>query len=143
MLKFKWSSGHRPEYKTLRSTGADIKARESITIPGHSMRLVPVGVWIEDSGTDYGVEYDIQLRARSSLFKQTDCILSNGVGTIDSDFRDEIQVPLYNTLAHPTLIPKGMSIAQLVIATAYPQFEFFKRNDERDGGFGSTTEEKR
>lgn len=103
------------------------------------MRLVPVGVWIDECDGDY----DIQVRARSSLFRKFDCILANGVGTIDSDYRDEIQVPLYNTLDHPVTVPAGSSLAQLVISSMVREPSFTVEETERSGGFGSTDKKRR
>ena len=137
MLKFRWKEGHRPVYKTGLSTGADLTSTQEVTIPGNSMRLVPLGVWIKESD---GI-YDIQLRARSSLFRKWDCLLANGVGTIDMDYRDEIQAPLYNTLPHPITIPAGTPLVQLVIGKGCQVKDFLNTQETRKGGFGSTDRE--
>jgi dUTP pyrophosphatase len=101
------------------------------------MALVPVGVWIEEWTNEL---YDIQIRAKSSLFSKTGCMLANGVGTIDCDYRDEIQVMLYNTRDEPCPISNGQSIAQIVLGQSGRFLDFAMIDKSREGGFGSTGE---
>lgn len=98
------------------------------------MRLVPMGLWIQSCEQ----LLDIQVRAKSSLFRKTGCILANGFGTIDTDYRDEIQVPLLNLSAEYITIPAGTALTQLVVTNCIDMPEFLRSGKERLGGFGST-----
>lgn len=86
--------------------------------------------------------YDIQIRARSSLFGRFGCILSNGLGTVEVDFPDTICALVYNLDAYRLVtIPAGESIVQMVLydqkgLVCYPEFP--REDVDRDGGFGST-----
>ena len=133
-MKFRWKPGHKPEYKTSLSTGADLKSTKDITIPGRTCVLIPLGVWIDECDD----LLDIQLRARSSTFRKWDLLLANGVGTIDADYRDEIAAPMYNTLSHPVTVPAGTPLVQLVVCPAIDHPEFNRGGQQRLGGFGST-----
>ena len=81
---------------------------------------------------------DIQIRAKSSLFGKTGCLLANGVGTIDSDYRDEIKIPLFNTANKSVVIDAGFAIAQIIVAPVVDVPEFARSGNVRLGGFGST-----
>jgi dUTP pyrophosphatase len=82
-----------------------------------------------------------QLRARSGLSTKNGITLSNSVGTIDSDYRNELKVPVINLDASPYEIGLGDRIAQLIIAP-YKRVELEEVEEleetERIGGFGSS-----
>ena len=102
-----------PEYKTDGSSGLDLLAATSheIVIPPKERGLVPTGLQI---GLPHGFEG--QVRPRSGLALREGIAILNAPGTIDSDYRGEIQVILYNTHSEPFTVTRGMRIAQLVIA---------------------------
>ena len=99
--------------------------------------LIPTGLFIElPSG------YEAQIRARSGLAIKYGIGLVNGVGTIDSDYRGEIQVPLINWGREDFLIRDGDRIAQMVVASYERVFwqpaEELGETDRGGGGFGHT-----
>lgn len=138
MLKFRWEQGFQPTYKTKLSVGADLRASKKMEIPPLSMRKIPLGIWV----TEANEIYDIQIRARSSLFSRFGCILTNGIGTGDTDFRDEIWTPVYNLHSYNLVtIPKDTPIVQMVLfdqrgLVCHP--EFSRLDEDRIGGDGST-----
>ena len=80
---------------------------------------------------------ELQIRARSGLaFKHGIC-LSNGVGTIDADYPDEICVLLSNTSTESFVIEKGMRVGQMTQNLVY-RIQGLEVGGERTGGFGST-----
>jgi len=86
--------------------------------------------------------YEAQVRPRSGLSSRYGVTLINSPGTIDSDYRGEISVPLINHGEHPVEIHRAMRIAQMVIA-AVPQVKMVEVEDLEEtgrgsGGFGHT-----
>lgn len=138
MLTFTWKPGLCPEYATTASSGADIKAAEDTLIAPGSCVLVPTGVWIQ--GCDEIL--DIQIRAKSSLFRKFGCMMVNGVGTVDCDYRQEFMVPLFNLTDKPVTIPAKVGIAQIVINPVRIHAEFVHCEQLRIGGFGSTDRDR-
>lgn len=125
---------------TAFSSGADLVARVSTRLEPGARVLVPTGVWIQDvlwTKVPEGFVPELQVRARSSLSLKRGLMLANGVGTIDADFRQEIQVMLYNASAEAVALNAGERIAQLVcqLVAVIPGL---KRGQARVGGFGST-----
>ena len=86
--------------------------------------------------------YEAQVRPRSGLALRDGIVLPNAPGTIDSDYRGEIQVILLNTGEKPFRVLRGDRIAQLVIApVARAEWELVERLDDTErgsGGFGHT-----
>jgi len=128
-----------PEYATAGSAGADLRAYldEPVTLQPGERRLVPTGLFVE---LPPGVE--AQIRARSGLAIKHGIGLVNGVGTVDSDYRGEWNVPMINWGQEPFTINNGDRIAQVVFTT-YIQAEFeaaeeVNETDRGAGGFGST-----
>ena len=84
----------------------------------------------------------MQIRARSGLAVKHGIGLTNGVGTIDSDYRGEIKVSLINWGDEPFTVNNGDRIAQMVVAryeSAYlEQVEQLSETDRGEGGFGHT-----
>ena len=105
-------------------------------MPGER-RLIPTGLYVQ---LPQGIE--AQVRARSGLSIKHGIGLVNGVGTVDSDYRGEWNVPLINFSDEPYIINDGDRIAQ-VIFSEYTQVDF-KLTEEIDetergsGGFGHT-----
>jgi len=136
------SDNPNPEYKTEGSAGFDIAVSKTTVISSASASLVPTGIHvIIPQG------YEGQLRLRSSMWKKA-VIMPNAPGTIDSDYRGEIKIPIRNVAPYQSItLEKGERIAQLVISKVsqknleYVTAEEFSSYDETlrgSGGFGST-----
>lgn len=116
VLKIRRRSGTEdlppPRYMTEHSAGLDLYASndEPITIAPGDVRLVPTGLFLE-----IPPGYEGQVRARSGLALKHGLILPNAPGTIDADYRGELQVILANCSHTPYTITRGMRFAQLVI----------------------------
>ena len=138
-LKIISKSGILPKYETAGSAGFDIRAyiEEPMTLAPGERKLVPTGLYFQlEPG------YEAQVRARSGLAIKKGIGLVNGIGTIDSDYRGEVCVPLINWGQEDFIIENGDRIAQVVIAK-YEQvtFELTDTIDETErgaGGFGHT-----
>ncbi len=128
--------GKLPQYKTKGAAAADLSASETVMIPPRSYVLVPTGISIALPHNTVGLVF-----ARSGLATKG-LTLANGVGVIDSDYRGEIKVCLYNMNEYPFEIQTGDRIAQLAV-TWCPQFSWLSvtgldSTDRGSGGFGST-----
>lgn len=131
-----------PEYKTMGSSGMDLRAANEspILLKPFERTLVPTGLFLE-----IPLGYEGQVRARSGLSIKNGITLINAVGTIDSDYRGEIKIPLVNLSNEEYTISYGDRIAQLVIAK-YERVELEQVESQLDleetargeGGFGST-----
>ena len=139
IIKIKSDKGNMPSYETIGSAGADIKASlsEPITLLPGERRLIPTGMYVE---LPEGVE--AQIRARSGLSIRHGITMINGVGTVDSDYRGEWNVPMVNLGQEPYTIHDGDRIAQAVFAR-YERAEFVLSEEVNEtkrggGGFGST-----
>lgn len=136
-IKIVSRNGVLPEYETTGSAGMDLRAEESITINPGERALVPTGIFIE-----LPEGYEAQVRARSGLSVKHGLGLVNGVGTIDSDYRGEVKVPLINWGANPYSIEKGDRIAQMVIAKyeriSWEPVEELEETNRNEKGFGSS-----
>jgi dUTP pyrophosphatase len=133
-----------PAYETPGSAGADLRAnldqedRESgFTLdPGHRA-LIPTGLRMEIPRG-----YEVQVRPRSGLALKHGITLPNTPGTIDSDYRGPVGVPLINLSADPYTIRHGERIAQMVVAPVvqalFQTVEGLDDTTRGAGGFGST-----
>ena len=128
-----------PTYKTNGASGMDLMAfiEKPINLePGKSC-LVPTGLSFA-----FPAEYEIQIRPRSGLAAKNNISVLNTPGTIDSDYRGEIKVILYNHGKEDFLINNKDRIAQMVLAPVIKMN--FEETDELpetirgEGGFGST-----
>lgn len=102
-----------PEYATAGSSGVDLLAavRDSIKIMPGEFVSVPTGLCME-----LPAGYEAQVRPRSGLAKNFGITVLNAPGTIDSDYRGEIQVILINLGKEPFTIKRGDRIAQMVFS---------------------------
>lgn len=126
--------------QTKQSAGADLSASVDIMIPAWEIVLVPTGFYLSDIDLNnccMPSNYYYLLTARSSLAYQRGLILANGVGVIDCDYKDEIKVMLANPSWSNKTIEAGTRIAQLIAMSFLPVFPAL--DNERNGGFGSTT----
>lgn len=125
-----------PIQSTGGSAGWDIYATEDVNIPPMEMRTLRTGF-----GLQIPKGYYISIVPRSSYGKKR-IMITNSPGTIDSDYRGEISVMLYNTSMDFFSIKKGDRIAQMILLK-YNEMEFevveeFELTTRGDGGFGST-----
>ena len=138
-IKVVSKSGYMPEYATEGSAGADLRAylEEPVTLMPGERSLIPTGLFVE---LPLGME--AQVRARSGLSIKHGIGLVNGVGTVDSDYRGEWNVPLINWGDEPYTIHNGDRIAQVVFSMfVQAEFEPAEEIDETErgsGGFGHT-----
>jgi dUTP pyrophosphatase len=128
-----------PRYMTHRAAGMDIAAAVAapLTLPPGRIERVPTGfaMALPDG-------FEAQIRPRSGLAVRHGVTVVNAPGTIDGDYRGEIQVALINLGAAPYTIQRGDRIAQMVIAPvrrAEPVLvETLPATERHDGGFGHT-----
>ena len=138
-IKIISKSGRLPSYETEGSAGADLRAylAEPVTLMPGERKLIPTGLFVE---LPPGVE--AQVRARSGLSIKHGLGLVNGVGTVDSDYRGEWNVPVINFGDRPYTIPDGDRIAQVVFSSYLKaEFKVSEEIDETErgaGGFGHT-----
>lgn len=128
-----------PKHKTKRSAGADLTASETVTIDPGEVALVGTGFSLVELQPQISLIANLyfNLHVRSSTAYKRGLILTNGVGVIDADYKDEIKVMLTNLSNMPQTIIAGERIAQLVPQTYHP-FIFECEENDREGGFGST-----
>lgn len=138
-IRIKTLSGVLPQYETEGASGMDIRAYldEPVCIAPGGRRLIPTGIFLEIPA---GCE--VQVRARSGLAVKYGIGLVNGVGTIDSDYRGEIKVPLINWGEEAFLVNNGDRIAQMV-AARYERMDLSTADElsgtgRGAGGFGHT-----
>lgn len=128
-----------PEYATLSSAGLDVRANnaEPIVIPPLGRALVPTGLFIE-----IPEGYEVQVRPRSGLALKKGITVLNSPGTIDADYRGEINVILVNLSSEPFTVEAGERIAQLVLASysriEWEEVDALSETSRGTGGFGST-----
>lgn len=101
-----------PAYMSAHAAGLDLYAAndEPISISPGEIKLVPTGLFLE-----IPVGCEGQIRARSGLALKHGLMLPNSPGTIDADYRGELQVILGNVSREPYTVTRGMRFAQLVI----------------------------
>jgi dUTP pyrophosphatase len=100
-----------PAYETGGAAGMDIRAAEDVHLAPGARALVATGFAI---ALPQG--FEAQVRPRSGLAVKHGLTVLNAPGTIDSDYRGEIKVPLINLGQEPVIITRGDRIAQMVIA---------------------------
>ena len=128
-----------PAYKTNGASGMDLKAfiEEPIRIEPNSSHLVPTGLSMA-----FSEEYEVQIRPRSGLAAKNNITVLNTPGTIDSDYRGEIKVILFNHGKEDFLINNKDRIAQMilmpVIKMELEETDNLSDTLRGDGGFGST-----
>ena len=128
-----------PTYGSEFSAGADLYAclDSAVKIPVGETVLIPTGLSMEIPEGFAGLIY-----ARSGMACKRGLAPANKVGVIDSDYRGEIMVALYNQSNETKVITSGDRIAQMIIQPV-TQFEFNEVDELSDtirgeGGFGST-----
>lgn len=128
-----------PQYETEGSAGMDLRANiiEELELKPLERKLVPTGLFMELPNG-----YEAQIRARSGLSIKHGITMINAVGTIDSDYRGEIKIPLVNISNETYKIAPGERVAQMVIAkyerADVIEVEEIDETNRGAGGFGST-----
>lgn len=128
-----------PEYMTPHASGMDLRAavESEAVIPGGEVVLIPTGFAVE---LPVGVE--AQIRPRSGLAVKHGIGIVNTPGTIDADFRGEIQVGLINFGKKSYTVRRGDRIAQMVVQPVYrvtiKLVEEISTSIRGEGGFGHT-----
>ena len=128
-----------PVYQSAGASGMDLRAfiKSDILLPPMGREKIPTGVKME-----IPAGYEAQVRPRSGLALKTGVTVLNSPGTIDSDYRGEIEVILINLSEKNVIIKDGERIAQLVIAPVCHaeiiEGETLAPSERGSGGFGST-----
>jgi len=128
-----------PKYKTAGASGLDLMAfiEKPIKLAPKSSCLVPTGLSVAFSN-----EYEIQIRPRSGLAAKNKISVLNTPGTIDSDYRGELKVILYNHGNKEFIVNNQDRIAQMVLAPIikanFEEVENLPETIRGEGGFGST-----
>jgi dUTP pyrophosphatase len=130
-----------PSYQSAHAAGFDllaaVPATAPLTIAPRDRALVPTGIAIALPENHEG-----QVRPRSGLAARHGLTVLNAPGTIDADYRGEVQVLLVNLGAEPVTVTRGMRIAQLIIAPVVrahiSDVASLDETSRGSGGFGST-----
>ena len=128
-----------PAYKTEGASGMDLMAfvKNSISLKPKTSTLVPTGLSVA-----FSKDFEIQIRPRSGLAAKNNITVLNTPGTIDSDYRGEIKVIIYNHGDKNFVINNGDRIAQMIL-TPIVKIELEESKDlpetlRGEEGFGST-----
>tara|TARA_B100001121_G_C18476069_1_gene520233 strand:- start:227 stop:664 length:438 start_codon:yes stop_codon:yes gene_type:complete len=128
-----------PEYKTDGASGMDLMAfiDKPVNIEPNSSTLIPTGLSVA-----FSKEYEIQIRPRSGLAVKNNISVLNTPGTIDSDYRGEIKVVLYNHGNNNFIVNNGDRIAQMIFAPVIKidmeETDNLPETVRGEDGFGST-----
>ena len=128
-----------PSYKTSGASGMDLMAfiKSSITIKPKTSCLIPTGLSMA-----FSKDYEVQIRPRSGLAAKNNISVLNTPGTIDSDYRGEIKVIIYNHGDKDFVINNNDRIAQMiltpVIKMELQEIDELPETMRGEGGFGST-----
>ena len=128
-----------PTYKTEGASGMDLMAftKEPIVLKSKNTCLVPTGIAVAFSN-----EFEIQIRPRSGLAAKNNISVLNTPGTIDSDYRGEIKVILYNHSNTDFVINNKDRIAQMILTPVIKmnleETDTLPETVRGEGGFGST-----
>ena len=141
-VKIYSKSGELPRYETENSAGLDLRALldEPMIIKPMERVLIPTGIFLEIPNGFEG-----QVRARSGLSIKHGLTMVNGVGTVDSDYRGELKIPMINLGSDEFKVESGDRIAQIVFAKyetvsfeAVSSTEELEKTERGAGGFGHT-----
>ena len=128
-----------PVRMTQEAAGFDVAAAvdEAVTLAPGEIRLIPCGFAMA-----IPKGYEAQVRPRSGLASRHGITLVNSPGTIDSDYRGEVRVPLINLGQNPFVVEQGMRIAQMLVMPV-PKVRLVEVDELDDtprgaGGFGHT-----
>jgi dUTP pyrophosphatase len=128
-----------PVYMTEGAAGMDLSADldEEMLLAPLERRLIPTGIAV---ALPWG--FEAQIRPRSGLALKEGITLLNSPGTIDSDYRGEIQIIAINLGKEPVVIQRGQRVAQMVVQrvcrASWHEVEELPSSQRREGGFGHT-----
>ena len=128
-----------PKYKTDGSSGVDLSAflENKVVIKPNSSELIPTGLQVA-----IPEELEIQIRPRSGLAAKESIGVLNSPGTIDSDYRGELKIILFNHGKEDFIINNGDRIAQMVLVPIvkmeFEEVDSLPNTVRGQGGFGST-----
>ena len=128
-----------PKYKTVGSSGMDLMAflDKSVSILPKKSELIPTGISIAIPN-----DTEVQIRPRSGLAAKNNISVLNTPGTIDSDYRGELKVILYNHGSEEFVVKNDDRIAQMVLVpimkASFEEVENLPDTIRGRGGFGST-----
>jgi dUTP pyrophosphatase len=128
-----------PQYQTAGSAGMDLRAwlQQAVTLQPLERRLIPTGLYM---ALPQG--YEAQIRPRSGMAIKKGITLVNTPGTIDSDYRGEVMIPVINLSNEVQTIEDGERIAQMVLAryeqASWEAVEVLDETTRGAGGFGSS-----
>jgi len=128
-----------PNYSTEGSSGLDIRAaiENDIILEVGKIALIPTNLSVE-----IPKGFEIQVRPRSGLAAKYGIGVLNSPGTIDSDYRGEIKIILFNFSSKDFIIHRGDRIAQLVLAEVIladlKEVDYLNSSIRGEGGFGHT-----
>ncbi|HIF61652.1 MAG TPA: dUTP diphosphatase [Candidatus Pelagibacter sp.] len=128
-----------PTYKTNGASGMDLKA-----FIEHPIKLAPKSSCLISTSLSvaFSKEYEIQIRPRSGLAAKNNITVLNTPGTIDSDYRGEIKIILFNHGSSEFVINNGDRVAQMVLTPVHKieleEVENLPNTLRGEGGFGST-----
>ena len=128
-----------PSYKTNGASGVDLMAfiKEPIKLAAKKSCLVPTGISVAMSD-----DYEIQIRPRSGLAAKNNISVLNTPGTIDSDYRGEIKIILFNHGNKEFVINNKDRVAQMILTPVHKmdleEVENLPATLRGKGGFGST-----
>jgi dUTP pyrophosphatase len=126
-----------PSYATLGSAGLDLRSTDALILKPGARALISTGIAIA-----LPEGFEAQVRPRSGLAVKHGVTVLNSPGTIDSDYRGEIKVPLINHGHEDFVIARGDRIAQMVIAAVVTaeliEVETLDDTTRGAGGFGSS-----
>ena len=128
-----------PKYKTDGSSGVDLSAflDKEVVIKPNSSDLIPTGLQVA-----IPEEFEIQIRPRSGLAAKESIGVLNSPGTIDSDYRGELKIILFNHSNKDFIINNGDRIAQMVLVPIlkmeFEEVDSLPNTVRGQGGFGST-----
>jgi len=128
-----------PEYATEGSSGLDLRAAVETEM---KIEKGKVGLISTNLKVEIPIGYEIQIRPRSGLAAKNGIGVLNSPGTIDSDYRGEIKVILFNFSDEDFIIKRGDRIAQMVVSKVYRAnlivTDELNESKRGDGGFGHT-----
>lgn len=126
-----------PAYETEGAAGMDLRAAERAMLRAGGRCLVPTGIAIS-----LPQGFEAQVRPRSGLAVKHGVTVLNAPGTIDSDYRGEIKVPLINLGGEDIIINRGDRIAQMVVAPtiriSWTEVNVLDTSTRGTAGFGSS-----
>ena len=128
-----------PTYKTDGASGMDLIAfvKKPIEVKPKTSALIPTGLSVA-----FSKDYEIQIRPRSGLAAKNNITVLNTPGTIDSDYRGEIKIILFNHGNNNFVVNNGDRVAQMIlcpiIKMELEETDILPETIRGEGGFGST-----